>query len=257
MKRIFIILGLMGLMCGSAFAQTGVILPYSQQEFFGATGLPNANGFVCTYAAGTTTPLATYANASLTTANPNPVRLNAAGRPANLGSEIQIFLSAAAYKINVYASGTGNTCNGVVVGQLISTRDDITAWNAQFASGLSVDGDITATDQLISQVATGTPPIVVASTTPVDNLVAHPEAYNSAGTQRTDVHHVYGTVALSGGTATVSLTGNAIFTSNSTYVCQANDETAAAAVKITRTSGTSITFTGTTTDTVAYHCVGN
>jgi hypothetical protein len=216
-----------------------------------------ANGFVCTFAAGTTTPQATFSNAALTVANTNPIRLNGAGRPANGATEVQIFLSPAAYKIIVYGPGTGNICNGQVVGAEISVRDDITAWNAQFAFGLTVDGDITATDQLISTVATGTAPIEVESTTPVDNLTAHPEAYNNSGTQKTDVRHVYGTVALSGGTATITLSGGAAFTSNSTYVCSANDETAAAAVKVTRTSGTSITFTGTTTDTVAYHCIGN
>ena len=235
----------------------GVTLPYVQQQFFNATGAPLANGFVCTLAAGTTTPLATYSNSSLTTANQNPVRLNSAGRPqSNLGVEVQIFLRPEAYKILVYASGTGNTCNGTVVGSLISTRDNVTAWNAQFSDDLSVDGDVTVTDQLISSVATGTAPIVVTSTTPVDNLTGHPEAYNAAGTQRTNVQHVFGTVALVGGTASVTFAGGAVFSGTNNFVCNANDETAAAAVRVIRNSASSISLAGTTTDTIAYHCVG-
>lgn len=44
-----------------------------------ADGTPNAGGRVCTYAAGTTTPLASYANATCTAANTNPVILDANG----------------------------------------------------------------------------------------------------------------------------------------------------------------------------------
>ena len=47
-----------------------------------------------TYSAGTSTPLATYSNSTLTTANANPVVMNAAGRPTTG----YIFLSATSYK---------------------------------------------------------------------------------------------------------------------------------------------------------------
>lgn len=103
----------------------GVPLPSIQDEFFGATGVANVNGFVCTTTTGTTTPLATYRDLALTTANQNPIRLNAAGRPSFSGSEVSVFLSAATYRFTVYAAGTGNTCNGVTVGAVIRTRDGI------------------------------------------------------------------------------------------------------------------------------------
>lgn len=44
-----------------------------------ADGTPNAGGRVYTYAAGTTTPLASYANATCTASNTNPVILDASG----------------------------------------------------------------------------------------------------------------------------------------------------------------------------------
>jgi hypothetical protein len=50
-------------------------------QFFDNSGIPLAGGLIYTYAAGTTTPLATYTSASGTTNNTNPIILNSAGRP--------------------------------------------------------------------------------------------------------------------------------------------------------------------------------
>ena len=63
-------------------------------QFFDNNGVPLAGGLIYTYAAGTTTPLATYTTSSGLTPNTNPIVLDAAGRPAN-----EIWLSAVAYKL--------------------------------------------------------------------------------------------------------------------------------------------------------------
>jgi hypothetical protein len=52
-------------------------------QFFDNNGDPLANGFVDTFAAGTTTRLATYTDSTGLTAAPNPIQLNAAGRPTS------------------------------------------------------------------------------------------------------------------------------------------------------------------------------
>lgn len=70
-------------------------------QFFDNNGVPLAGGLLYTYAAGTTTPLATYTTSSGSTANSNPIILDAAGRPAN-----EIWLTAAAYKL-VLKTSTG------------------------------------------------------------------------------------------------------------------------------------------------------
>lgn len=76
-----------------------------------------------------------------------------------------------------------------------------------------------------------------------------------SNTVQTAPRIVWGTVTLSGGTATVgSIT---TFTGNATFDCTANDNTAANAVKVVNTAANSITLTGTGTDTVSYICVGN
>ncbi|MBB3258232.1 hypothetical protein F4827_003100 [Paraburkholderia bannensis] len=102
-----------------------------------------------------------------------------------------------------------------------------------FAAGVAVTGALSAT-------TTGAMPL-----------------YGTTGTAVNAPHMVQGSVALASGTATVTLSGSAVYTSSSSYVCTAIDTTAAAAVKVGQTSGTSITFTGTSTDTVQFHCTGS
>ena len=84
-----------------------------------------------------------------------------------------------------------------------------------------------------------------------------PGIYNSTGTRQTIAHVVVDMTTLSSGTKTITLTGASVFSSSSSYTCVAIDETAANPVKVTQTSGSSITFTGTGTDVIRYICVGN
>jgi hypothetical protein len=52
-------------------------------QFFDNNGIPLSGGLLYTYAAGTTTPQATYTSNTGLTANTNPIVLNSAGRPPN------------------------------------------------------------------------------------------------------------------------------------------------------------------------------
>ena len=72
------------------------LMPQGKQQYFTAGGIPLVGGKVYTYAAGTTTPLATYTTSAGTpgTENTNPVILDSRG-------EASIFFSAANYKIVV------------------------------------------------------------------------------------------------------------------------------------------------------------
>src|SRR5574340_794003 len=56
-----------------------------------STGMPLVGGLLDTYAAGTSTPLATYADAALTTPNANPIVLDSTG-------EALIYCACSAYK---------------------------------------------------------------------------------------------------------------------------------------------------------------
>lgn len=68
--------------------------PVAKMQFLDATGAPLAGGLVYTYAAGTTTPLATYTDSSGGTANSNPIVLDSRG-------EANIWLSATTYKFKL------------------------------------------------------------------------------------------------------------------------------------------------------------
>ena len=70
-----------------------VLAPQPKAQFFDANGSPLVGGKVYTYAAGTTTPLATYTDAGAGTPNTNPVILDARGE-CNLW-----FTPAASYKV--------------------------------------------------------------------------------------------------------------------------------------------------------------
>lgn len=98
-------------------------------QFFDNNGDPLANGFVYTYAAGSTTPLATYTDSTGTIAAPNPIELNAAGRPTSGSGAIW---GQGAYKFIV------KDANGVQVGDVLDNVTSFTtlanATNAYFES---------------------------------------------------------------------------------------------------------------------------
>ncbi len=102
---------------------TGTYSPDPFQQYCDNDGNPLSGGLLYTYAAGTTTPLATYSNVSLTTANANPVVLDSAGR-------CTLFLAATSYKYVLKTSA----------GVTIATRDNVGA----VPTG-NVDNDVTGT----------------------------------------------------------------------------------------------------------------
>lgn len=69
-------------------------------QFFDNNGVILSGGKLYTYAAGTTTPKATYTSSSGGTAHTNPIILNSAGRVP--GGEI--WLLASSYKFSLYTS---------------------------------------------------------------------------------------------------------------------------------------------------------
>ena len=82
--------------------------------------------------------------------------------------------------------------------------------------------------------------------------------YNAVGAIQNNeaTHIVQDTATLVAGAVTVTLTAPAAFQSATSFTCTANDQTAANAVRVTQTSGTSVTFNGTGTDVVRFICVG-
>ena len=74
-----------------------VLTPVAKMQFLDATGAPLVGGLLYTYAAGTTTPQATYTDSTGATPNTNPVVLDARG-------EANIWLASATYKFKLASS---------------------------------------------------------------------------------------------------------------------------------------------------------
>ncbi len=66
------------LVCLVGWPQTNTLAPAVHQQFFDANGDPLAGGLLYTYAAGTSSPLATYGSAG-GAANTNPIVLSPSG----------------------------------------------------------------------------------------------------------------------------------------------------------------------------------
>jgi hypothetical protein len=86
-----------------AAAQTAAPVPQPEVQFFDNNGVPLAGGLLCTYAAGTTTPQATYTSSSASVTNSNPVVLDSAGRAS-------VWLNNLAFKLTLYPSS--GACGG-------------------------------------------------------------------------------------------------------------------------------------------------
>lgn len=82
-------------------AQNAALMPMPKLQFFDQNGIPLAGGLIYTYAAGTTTPLATYTDSTASVQNTNPVVLDSGGFAS-------IWLGPSAYKI-VAQNSTGVT----------------------------------------------------------------------------------------------------------------------------------------------------
>lgn len=81
---------------------------------------------------------------------------------------------------------------------------------------------------------------------------------DASGTFLSVPHVVKGSCALSLGQCTVNFSGNAIFTSASTYTCSSNDVSGVAVVtSAVPQSGSQIKAFGTGSNTVQFTCIGN
>ena len=104
---------------------TTSLSPTPKLQFFDLNGAPLSGGLLYTYAAGTTTPLASYTDSTGLIANTNPIVLDSRG-------EANVWLSGAIYKFALYTSA----------GVLIWTVDNING--STFSVNAVGDGTTTA-----------------------------------------------------------------------------------------------------------------
>ena len=136
------------MLAGAAGAQTlptATPFPFATVPFLDTAGRPLAGGKICTYAAGTTTPQATYTDSTAGTANDNPIILNSAGLPQKSGSVVGIYGNGPLYKIVVRTAGSDPSCN---TGVVLFTNDnvgDITLFFANYVKTVGTTGLLTYT----------------------------------------------------------------------------------------------------------------
>ena len=92
-----------------------ILSPLPKMQFFSTGGAPLSGGKLYSYAAGTTTPLATYTTQAGTIANTNPIILDSRG-------EASVWLASAAYKLK------------------LTTADDVEIWTVDNISSAETFG---------------------------------------------------------------------------------------------------------------------
>jgi len=100
-------------------------------QFFDNSGVPLSGGKLYTYAAGTTTPQATYTTSAGSTAHTNPIVMDSAGRVPSGG---EIWVSSASYKF-VLKNSTD---------VLIATYDNVSGIGATTVVNYTGNGSTTA-----------------------------------------------------------------------------------------------------------------
>lgn len=115
------------------------VSPAPKFQAFDANGVPLSGGKLFTYAAGTTTPQATYTDQSGLTPNANPVILNSRG-------EASVWLASAQYKF------------------VLKNANDVEIWTVDNLAGSATQADLDALDiSLTAQIAAVSSGLAAAS----------------------------------------------------------------------------------------------
>jgi len=165
------------------------LTPTPKQQIFGSDGLPLVGGKIYTYAAGTSTPIATYTDSTANTANTNPIILDSYGQ-ANIW-----LLNTTGYKFVVKTStdvplytvdniaiplDVNSLASPPPIGNVTPNTGAFTTLSATsavtFATTLSVTGAVTIAGQLTLN-NTGAAKLSVGTTvqrpTPVTGMVRY------------------------------------------------------------------------------------
>lgn len=108
MKRLALVLTFALVLAQPLYAAVGTVMPTPFQTVQDGSGNPISGGKVCSFIAGTTTPVATYTDAGLSVANNPVITADSAGR------FVAFLTPGVSYKFTYQsAAGTANTCDGV------------------------------------------------------------------------------------------------------------------------------------------------
>lgn len=140
------VLALLAVTCFGQTLPNAVPTPTPIMQFLDQNGKPLVGAKLCTYAAGTSTPQATYTSYTAGTPNTNPVIADAGGR-------VQVWIGALSYKFVLRSGGTATGCND---GAIVWTADHVQDTALYFVNFVKTAGTatlITYTDPLTGGVA--------------------------------------------------------------------------------------------------------
>lgn len=158
----------------AAIAQTlpnAVPMPTPEIQYLNAQGKPLAGAFLCTYAAGTTTPQATYTDSTAGTPNSNPIVLDVNGRAS-------VWIGPALYKFVLYVGGNGS-CPGS--GAVQWTQDNVSDTTLYFTNFVKTAGACTT----ITFTATGTGAVSRTCSSKLGDIISVQD-YGAVGDGSTD-----------------------------------------------------------------------
>jgi hypothetical protein len=158
-----------------------------------------------------------------------------------------------------YASGGLMNHAGVSISNYVNVIPNGTNFQERLTASMKAFTVPITTNSQIRSTVTKLPPFMVASTTPVANLTTTPVTYDANGAQKTNVHLVLDVAKLDSGIARVTLTGNAAFSSPSSYACNVVRSANTHEVRVENLSGKSFTITSadqTDRDIVKFSCIG-
>lgn len=117
---------------GQVTLPNAVPMPGPEIQYLDAAGVPLVGSKLCTYAAGTSTPLATYTDSTAGTSNSNPIILDSAGRAS-------VWVGPLLYKFVLRTGGDG-TCS---TGSVVWTQDQVGSWLYSIGQALALASRLT------------------------------------------------------------------------------------------------------------------
>jgi len=167
-----------------------VVTPTAKAQFIDAAGIPLAGGFLYTYAAGTTTPQATYTDSTASTANSNPIVLDSRG-------EANIWLTGANYKFKL------TDANGTEIWTVDNIAAPSTALSPVFDSNVTISANTSGPALLVTQTGAGAAIRIQDSTDPDSS----PFVVDNAGNVGIGTASPANALDLAGGAIQVSSSG--------------------------------------------------
>ena len=132
MKRALIVLCVVAAVAVGQTIPAAVPFPQPEIQYLDSAGIPLAGSKLCSYIAGTTTPLATYTDSTAGTPNTNPIILDSYGRAS-------VWVGSGLYKFVLRTGGTGSCSDGVVQW----TQDNVGSWLYSTTAALALTSRLT------------------------------------------------------------------------------------------------------------------